>query len=163
MSQTSYSIDMTAAQDGQIFDIGFNDYLSGVAEVALVPGVFVTKGTSDNEVLLPDAVADVSNPKLVKGFVVRDLATEVGADGSITYAAKATVSVMRKGRIWVTCEDAFDQSDAVYVRTIASSPNLQLGRIRTDADTSNATLLSGVKILNSGAAGALALLQVDLL
>ena len=163
MSQTSYATDMSAGNDGQIYDIGFNDFVSGVAEQAVVPGIVVTKGTSENEVDLPNAVADVSNPKLVKGFVVRDLAVEVPASGVVTYAAQSAVSIMRKGRIWAVCEDAFDHNDSAYVRITASSPNLQLGRIRTDADTSNAVLLSGVRFLNSGSAGALALLQVDLL
>ena len=163
MSQTSYATDMSAGNDGQIYDIGFNDYVSGLAEQAVIPGIVVTKGTSANEVDLPNAAADVSNPKLVKGFVVRDLAVEVPASGVVSYPATTAVSVMRKGRIWAVCENAFAHTDSVFVRITAASTNTQLGRIRTDADTATATALSGVKFLNSGSAGALALLQVDLL
>jgi len=163
MSQTSYSIDMVAGNDGQVYDIGFNDFVSGLAEVALIPGIVVTKGTSVNEVDLPNAAADVSNPLLVKGFVVRDLAVEVPANGAITYAATEAVSVMRQGRIWATCEDAFTPASSAFVRITAASSFTQLGRIRTSADGGTATALSGIRFLNSGSAGALALLQVDLL
>jgi hypothetical protein len=153
---------MTAASDGLLYDIGFNDIKTGIADAEVKPGVFVTKGTGERGVKLPAAVADVSNSKLVRGFVIRDLSKEADENGKIVYKAKDAVSVLRKGRIWAKCENAFTHTDSVYVRITASSPNLQLGQIRTDADTSNAVLLSGVKILNSGSAGQLALLEVDL-
>ena len=159
--QTSYSIDMAAATDGLLYDIGFNDIVSGIAQGAMVPGVFVTKGTTDKGVKVPAAAAEVTNPLLARGFVVRDLAKEVDASGELSYVAEDVVSVIKKGRIWVKCEDAFNQSDAVLVRITAASPNLQLGQIRVGA-TSNAVVLAGAKILNSGTAGQLALLEIDL-
>lgn len=164
MSQTSYSIDQAAAFDGELYDIsGANDILSGVAEESIVAGVFVAKGTAEKQVKLPAAAGDVSNPVNRRGFVVRDEAQEADANGELTYESGKVLSVLRQGRIWLPCEDAFSESDSVFVRIIASSPNFQLGAIRTDADTSNAVQLEGAKFLNSGAAGALALVQVDIL
>jgi len=163
MSQLTYSIDMSAGQDGLIYDIGFNDFITGLAEETVIPGVLVVKGTSDKQVLLPASVAAISNPLSVRGFVTRDVAHEMNASGNLSYAAEVAVSVMTKGRMWMVCEDAFETTDSVFVRHTASGGNAQLGRIRTDADTATAAVLLGAKILNSGDAGALALVQFDLI
>lgn len=163
MSQTSYSIDQAAAYDGSVYDLGSTDVVTAVVESSVIPGIFVTKGAASKGVTPPDALGEVTNPALARGFVVRDVSQESNASGELVYASEALVPVLKKGRIWVVCEDAFDESDRVYVRYATTTNGTQLGRVRTDIDATNAVLLERARFLNSGDAGALALLDLDLL
>lgn len=161
--QTSMTIDMVAALEGGLYDNGPNDIVSGVAEEDLKAGRFVVGGTADNQLLMPTADAEVSdgtslNAQNVRGFTVRDVASEVDANGNLLYTEEAVVSVLRKGRIWVTCEDAFTPADPVFVVHTGAGQGL----VRTDANTDKAEQLFGAKFLNSGGIAGLAIVEVNL-
>lgn len=104
-----------------------------------VSGTFTVGVTVlDSAVTLADfvgvAVLDLSIP----GVVIPS------QDATYEYQDKNTVSVMRKGAIWVYSENAVSEGDPVYVRTASGSGGTQLGAFRgTDDDTSTAVALTG--------------------
>ena len=166
MNQTSYSIDQAAAFEGQVYDLAFADIISGVLEGAdAAPGLFVTKGAAEKGITLPDATLEISNSLVARGFLIRTYSeTEVQRDTTIlTYKANQVLNVLLRGRIWVTCEDAFTETDSVFIRHAARQSRTQLGALRADNDNDTATELKGARFLNSGSARTLALLDVDLM
>jgi hypothetical protein len=66
-------------------------------------------------------------------------------DQTAEYHDADTVSVMRKGAIWVETEDACSAGGDVYVRVAASGANTQLGAFRSDADSANAVAVTGAR------------------
>ncbi len=68
----------------------------------------------------------------------------------------------RNGRIYVTVENAFAAGDRPLVRCIATGAE-QLGAFRVgDSDSGDCFPVPGLRLMNSGAAGALGVLEVDL-
>lgn len=84
------------------------------------------------------------------------------SDDNEVYEDEETMPVLRHGRVWVEVEDAFSAGDAAFVRFEAGAGGTQLGAIRTDADTASAVAVTGLRLLTSGGAGDLGLLEVNL-
>lgn len=76
------------------------------------------------------------------------------------YHDRDVVSVLRKGAIWVTTEDACSFGAPVYVRVIASGANTQIGAFRSDADSSNAVLVPNAEFGKDSAAAGLNILEI---
>lgn len=95
------------------------------------------------------------------GYLARLEHKEKDSDQTSKYKANDAVNAVTRGEMWVTCEDAFNSTSSVYVRIIESGTDKR-GQIRTDSDSGNAVLWSAAKINNSGGAGELAKLEINL-
>lgn len=99
--QTTVSQYGAAAFKGMLDGIGPRDVSSYAAEEAIPVAYPVKLGTSpDKEVLKATAGAGVV------GFALHDHARVQDSNGLVQYAALETVSVLKKGRMWVMTSDA---------------------------------------------------------
>ncbi len=131
--QTTYTTDMGIAFAGMIADIRPMEVDSKVWEDTTdgIFGIFVARGTGDDQVVLPSASDDTilgpviahQNIELARG------ATEVAIE------AEDSVNVMRTGNIYVETEDACAPGDGVYVRYASGTGGTQLGAVRATAVT----------------------------
>jgi len=150
--------------EGQKVDLGNDDVLSYLAEGSSIPfGVFVSLGTNkDGQVKLPGSAGDLG-AKAVRGVALRTHTQVNGLAAGLTvaaeYAEKDMVSVLGKGRVAVKMETAFTPDDAVEVRYAGSG---QLGAARVGNVGGETAPVSGVRIINSGQAGDIAILDLSL-
>jgi hypothetical protein len=158
--QTTYPTNMVAGFAGQLgagqHDIvpAFNKESS--AELAFGQAVCFQGGSTDVgfSVLSPDALTDV-----IKGVVVHSHAYAVGSTlGTTGVKSGDVVSVLRKGRILVTCENGCAPGDRLHVRVLAGTE----GALRSAADGINTidSTTQGVWMTRASAGG-LAELDVD--
>ncbi len=108
---------------------------------------------------LPAAAVQITNVGKNAGITVRNHEHENG-DGE-GYQVDDQVECVSQGVVFVKVEEAVDISDDVYVRHTASSTE-ELGVFRTDADGSDAAQLSNARFLESGSAGDIIRLQINL-
>jgi hypothetical protein len=168
MSQTSYSQLQLAAFAGQLYDIGPHDiYTYAWLGTANLPfGSAVVQDSLDNRCRLPAASSDVTS-SLFAGVVIATQAVEnpIGASGTTPggYPKNSAVSVMHKGRVWVSVEEAVTTASPVFVRFAANAGAgfNQLGTFRASADTANAAQLPKARFLSSAAAGGFAILEIN--
>lgn len=116
-------------------------------------GVFVKKGTGDDDVLLPTTNADV-----IEGITFYSAAMQVlnYTDNPPKYAPKSPVNVKREGRVWMKTEQAVVPTDPVFYRYAAGGASSALrGTVRKDADTNGAVRLPGARFLTTAAANGL--------
>ena len=161
--QTTYSQSMAAAYVGQLADNAghlIKPCTNGEVSASIPFGYAVKFGVLDNEALLPTA----ETSKIV-GIVVHSHAYGVSPYGDLdTTGVKidGNLNVLRKGRIWVTAEDACVPGDRLWVRCTAGGAGEVVGGL-TNADEGTETIdctAQGVW-LTTAAAGALAILEVD--
>ena len=101
MTQLAYSLYQNAGFKGMLADLTNNDVASYSAESAIVFSMPVMLGTNkEKQVLTATAGATAV------GFAVATHAVEQTSAGVAQYAATQTVSVLKKGRIWVETDDA---------------------------------------------------------
>lgn len=126
-----------------------------VAHPAIGFGLAIAQGTQDGECRALSAITDK-----VIGVSVFSHADNInnGVDG---YAAQSAVNVLRRGVLWVKVEEAVVAEDAVYVRAVAAGAEVA-GAFRKTADGTDTIALSGCKFLSSAAAGALALVDINI-
>jgi hypothetical protein len=126
-------------------------------------GRFVSRAAGgDDRIKAPAAAGDVAADTLV-GVVGHSHAQESTRDSEDpAYAIKATVPVLKKGRIWVVVEEAVDAGKPVYVRHTANGPLVKLGACRSDADTANAAVAPGCFFASTATAAGLAQVDVNL-
>jgi hypothetical protein len=115
--------------------------------------------TSEDAIKHPDAAS-----QKVVGVVASTQAI-VSQDDSDdpNYAAKETVKVMNKGRIWVAIEADVDASDDVYFRHTADASLDKLGIFAPAAGTGLDQLTNARWIKGGTAAEGIALLELDIL
>lgn len=156
--QTQVDTYMEKGLAGQLADIGPTDIVTRInAHSAAVPfAVFVTKGANEGEARLPSASAEVTGLAGL-GVVLRSH-TQPQNEG---YAVGDPMAVIKKGRVWVPVENAVAAESAAFVR-FAVNTTEQTGAFRSDADTDKAVALPGAKFVSDAAAGALALLDLNL-
>lgn len=157
MPQLTIANDPSPAFGGQIAypmfpRVVFTRFVQQVGGIGF--GLAVVRA-ADQTVKLPAAAGDVTNS--FEGFTVRQEYREANPQG---YSNLEPVPVMRRGYIWVEVEGAVTEEGAVYVRTAASGPNTQLGAVRGDADSANATLIPGAKFVTSTTAAGFAIVEV---
>lgn len=168
MSQTAYSVNQSAAQVGQLADLGLaNDIVTGYnpdsGEVAKF-GHFMTKGTGVNDVRRPTAAGDVTDLKLARGVVVASQAIECDSSAADPqYPVKSAVSILKKGRIWVIAENVVTAgTSGVHVR-IAGTGNLGAFRgASVVGETAQLPDANAKWLTSTTGAGQLALLEVNL-
>lgn len=161
--QTSYGTSMTAAIEGALADNGPHDVVTRYNEEASAKIPFgrgVKFGANDNGALLPAAETDK-----VVGIVLHTDQYTTGSDGELTSTGlipDAMMSVLRKGRVWVTAEDGCAPGDRLWVRCTAGGAGEVVGGLN-NADEGTETIdctAQGVW-LTTAAAGELAILEVD--
>jgi len=167
MSQTTVA-EPVKGLEGLLFDLGNTDIMSYSAEGAIPFGKFVALGTDkETQCKLPTLASDITVATHGIGLSLRTQDLENPMEGSLdpvgTYPDEFTVSCMKKGRAWVMMEDAFTTESSVYVRYADGTVVDNNGGFRTDADTASAASLPNCRILNSGAAGELAIIDFSLL
>lgn len=160
MSQTSYSQRLTRGVAGELTSPLQESKLdSKINALAMPAGVWVARDGADDAVKVPAAAGDVTTTGC--GFTKHDVARSRPANGSVDYDALEGVTVMRAGRMLVLCETAAAYGGAVFARITASGGNTQLGKVRNDADTANATAVPGARFI--GTITAAGLVEIELL
>lgn len=161
--QTSYAQSMTAAFAGMLADNGANDCIAmtndeASAEIAFGRAVMFGSTTNANSAKLP-----TSENAVIAGIVVHSHSyaqtTELGTTG---VKVGGVLNVLRKGRIWVTVEDAVVPGDRLWVRGVAGGdPEFLGGVLPADDSTDTVDCTGQGQFLTAAAAGALAVLEVD--
>lgn len=130
-------------------------HASGEAATEIPFGVVVAKkAATDVGVVLPTALADV-----LLGVVVHSHDYAKGYElGSVGLKPQASLSVMNKGKIYVTVEDAVVAGNRAFSRYAGAG---QKGAFRGAAVANETVELKGCRYLTSAAAGGLAVLEVD--
>lgn len=105
MAQLSYDLYQNAAFAGMLADSRENDILSYSAEGAISFARPVVLGT-DKARQVVNVGTGAGQGALVFGVAVATQAVEQTSAGVVQYADKTTVSVLRRGAIWVTTQDA---------------------------------------------------------
>lgn len=77
------------------------------------------------------------------------------------YAITQTVSIKRKGRIWVLAENQVNKGDDVFVRLTAAGAEVR-GHMRSDSDAGDAIPVKGLTFFTSTTAAGLAVVEVNL-
>jgi hypothetical protein len=161
MSQTTVLADVLAGRHGAVAsEYGPTAFLGAkVAKVAIAFGLFVHYKVSDGSPFcnLPAVTGDVTAGRGL-GFAIFDPAREPNA--ALGYAAGDTVSIIRKGHIWLAVEDSAVEGASVFVRFDGTGT---AGAIRSDADTSHAVALPGAVFRSTQAtAGGLVLVELNM-
>ncbi len=131
--------------------------------LGIKPGRCVIRSSEgDFSAELPAAAGSLGiNVLGVSVFEHKTLVTPSSSDNEV-FEDNSAMPVARRRRMWVEFEDAFDPTDAVFVRTVVNGGLDQIGAFRTDADTANAVAWTGAKILTSGSAGELGLIDINI-
>lgn len=161
--QTSYAQSMTAAYAGMLADGSANDCIAMrndevSAEIAFGRAVMFGSTTDGTSAKLPTAESSV-----IAGLVVHSHSyaqtTELGSTG---VKVGGILNVLRKGRMWVTVEDAVIPGDRLWVRGVAGGdPEFLGGLLPADDSTDTVDCTGQGQFLTAASAGALALLEVD--
>lgn len=152
MTSVKYFPDV--AIPGQIADNGPRDVATGIADTALDCGYGVVEGSNgEDSIALPAATGDVAN-KFAGVTVYNPMVEPKGSANR--FAAKDTVSVLKKGRIWVTAQGDMVNKGPVY----CVHSGTDAGKFRGDNTT--ATQVSGARVVKGALAGSMALIEVNI-
>lgn len=154
---------IAVSDDGAGTDLSIANQITNQQTVEF--GLFVVKDADagqDDKVHLPYAAAHITGNRAA-GFALRDIAVEqsrLNADNK-GFEFQSEMPVLREGQCYVEMEDAFTNSDSVFIRFATGSGGTKLGAARTDADTTTAAQLASATIENSGSAGELAIITIN--
>lgn len=104
-----------------------------------------------------------AGPYSVLGVALQEFTVEIpqGEGETNGYPNLKTMSVLRRGRVYVQVEDAVVAGGEVFARFAASGANTQLGAFRSDADGGTAKAVAGFRFKDGAAAGEIVILDVD--
>lgn len=110
--QLTYSATMAKSIAGTLYDLSDRRVDSYVAEgtVSILPGMGVIAGTTTTKQVKVPAAAVTA----FKGIAMLQ-AKEQAADGTVSYAAKDTLPVLDKGRIWAPVTEAVADGGQAYL------------------------------------------------
>lgn len=165
--QTTYPTEPAAARAGMLacrrneaeIDSCFNAEAS--ASIAFGRAVEYASASDEKAVKLPNAETD-----LIKGIVVLSHCYEqeshggdIDADGVIP---GGNLNILRKGTIWVVCEDGCTPGQRLWVRAVAGGDPEFLGGLNSaDDSTDMVDCTTKGEWVTAAAAGGLAKLRVD--
>lgn len=153
--QTTYSRTPAAAMAGLLYDLRDNVIESYATEGAdgIGFGLAVIAGTDvDKQVKLPAAAGGV-----FRGVSVHEYAQEQQADGTVEYADKDTMNVLRRGAIWVQTNTSVDtDDDAFFVNSGADAGKF------SDVDDATTDAVPTGKFRTSTTGSGLAVLEINL-
>ena len=150
-AQTKYGYFTVKGDAGGIYDLApytIDSFINEAATGKLKPGMAVVTGTKAGlQVKLPTAAGNT-----FEGVVTNRRTTEHGIEGEVTLRNKATVGVMRQGRIWALLADGIKPAynGAAYVVatgdeagcfTTASSGNIAINARFLSADEDGIALV----------------------
>ena len=111
---------------------------------------------------LPQTATDVTNARIAMGFALHTHAVENAlTGGNLGYEPQSAVSILRRGRVYVTVEDAVLAGGQVFVRHVAGAGE-KLGDARSDADGSDASALPSASFMTAADAGEVAIVEINL-
>lgn len=157
MSQTSYA-EQPVGIVGNKADAGEDMVLSRVSEGVVYMGRAVVVGVDlDNNCKAPAATGEISDTTQFLGVAIRSHAIVSSSSGDASYPDGSAVSIMSKGRVFVSPNEAVVPTDAVFCYHTGANA----GRFRTDADGGNATAVAGARWRSSCGANGIAVLELD--
>lgn len=136
---------------------------SAILETAADPGLFLTLGAGGYGFAdVVDAAADVTSAGLLQGVGLYRPALEP-ADPN--FAIGDSISIMRRGYVWVLCNGTVTDSGPVYIVYDNSTPTNILGSIRADAGSGTiaAVAPAGVRVVRGASAAGVALVELNLI
>jgi len=160
----------TAVRKGEVIDVATSAPGTGTLAAAVTTaataadlpvGIGVVQASDDDECRLAtsgDAAVDIL------GVVERDhsaIKSNAGSSGDDSLEQGATVSIVKRGEIWVEVEEAVTPGDDVYCRVVAGAGE-QAGAFRTDADSGDAVQLSSATWRSTTTGAGLAKLALSL-
>jgi len=77
-------------------------------------------------------------------------------------AVKDSLSVIRRGRVYMVTEQAVTPADKVFYRFAAGAGGAAIGRVRKDADTATAEEFAGAAFMGSAGAGEIVAVEVNI-
>lgn len=147
--------DMVAAVKGGLADAGPNDIISGVSDEIIQFGIGIQVETS-GLVTLPSASGDQ-----FFGIVMQKHKAIPNVGGVAQFEIGQAIPILKKGRIWVTAEEAINPTDPVFLRHTDNAGDVA-GDFRTDLDTANAFDVSAYcKWVSVTTAAGLAIVEVN--
>lgn len=135
--QTSYEIDHSPAVEGAVVDGQLKNIRSKAAEVAIPFGRVVCRGTAAGQCKLPTSAGEVT---AAIGVSVRVQGDVANASDVLQYEIGKDVSIIDFGVVYMRTEAAVVAGGSVFVRHTAGAGE-ELGRVRDDADGTDATVL----------------------
>ncbi len=170
--QTSYSINTVVALRGMLADVNDAQIVTGIladpdSTAAAPAGIMVSyiDAPASDQVQFVDAALGSTGGKIA-GVIVHTHATDtIGLQTETTdllFKQGSALSLLTKGRIYVTSELDVVQGDPVYYRTIANGGNTTLGQFTNADDGSNTELLKGARFETTGTAGTPVVLSFDI-
>lgn len=146
-AQTSYDRLLDPRIHGSLSDLNDNEVQSGDAEAAIAIGIAVTRGTNENQVV-------VAGDADFLGISIRDLSKEgVISTGVINYSIGDNVSVLRSGKINLTCPTGCTAGDPVNY-------NDTTGVIDAGAPAAGETAIGGATWETTTAAGEVGIVRL---
>lgn len=68
---------------------------------------------------------------------------------TVAYAPTETVSLVRRGAVYMRAEEAIARTDSLFVRVVASANGTQRGSLRNDNDSGTAVAATGLVVLDA--------------
>jgi hypothetical protein len=144
MTQTAYTTAPADGVVGQIVRGGIHPVtVSRIANGAVRPGQYVV--FNDVDCNHPSAAPVAGN----KGGIA--LRKAYGQSDGV-YADNEPVDILVQGEVWCAFENAITAQQDVFVRYASGGGGTQLGALRTNADTSTAASVTGVRTNSAGTA-----------
>ncbi len=159
--QTSYSIDQAAAFAGMKGDgAPVQDVVTGENAAAVLFGSYACLDSAVGSIKAPAAAVDITAIGKQVGVVLAKQDMVSSASGSAQYPAKSAVPVMKKGRVWVTVEDAITVGTSTVNVRYAGTGNK--GAFAGAAVSSETAVLPGARWLSNTTGAGVALLEINL-
>lgn len=132
--QTSVTTEHVAAFPGMPADDDFESesMIQGEASAEIPFGVFVGQGTDDSEFIKLAAITDK-----VVGVLIHHHGFQVDGElGTTGVKPDTPCTIMTRGRVWMTTEEAVTRGSGVLIRAIAGGAEVA-GQVRDTADASD--------------------------
>ncbi len=162
--QTTVTSSPARALPGMLADSAPRDILSGIVDAAsgVAPGRFAVRTAGGNFAGAHPSATFAAAAALGLVLHQHHARTPTSDSNNEVYDDESEFPFLRHGRAWCVIEDAFDAGDALFVRFATGSGGTSLGALRTDADTASAVAVTGLRVLTSGGAGDLGLVEINL-
>lgn len=170
MPQTVVNTLPNVAIAGQLADTGRDmnlaSYFSQEASLQMMFGTMAMQGADD----FGDNIVTAGNVAKLVGVVVysgsyqkgNELGAVVDANGRLGLLPTITHNILKRGRIWVLCEEAVTPSSSVRVR--CTNAGNGAGTFRTSsAGGGLSMLLGGARYLDTAAIGGFSRVEFDML
>lgn len=169
--QDTYPLAPAIAFPGMLSDVGDKDTITGInthATLAIPFGSAVARAATGSK-MAAEPVEAILDTILGIHIYSTDYAPSALADSGYTFAGlfvgavkpKNTMAILRRGRIWVICENGCTRGQRLHVRAIIAGAEIS-GALRSATDGTDTRDCTGQgEWLTAASAGAIAELEVD--